>query len=100
MSFYTKLTNREEKLSRYKAQLEADQQEKNALSGRLAQLEALIPERENQVSALKNTLVFGSVQELEREIGRLTDEASAMEKTAADAVRKLTETEKQVQSTL
>ena len=92
------LKNREERLFRYKAQLDADQQEKNALSGRLAQLEALIPERENQVSALKNTLVFGSVQELEREIGRLTDEASAMEKTAADAVRKRTETEKQVQS--
>ena len=86
------------KLERFRAQMDLDRKELEDAEKRTAQLKILCEERENQAASMKKNLAFGSAEELEKEILRLTNEAKAMEQSAENATRKRAEAEKQAES--
>jgi len=92
------LTLLEGKLERFRTQADLDRKDMEAAQKHAAELITLCEERENQSSAMKQNLMFGSAEELEKEIRRLTDEAEAMERTAAETSRKREEADKQQES--
>lgn len=94
----SELTAADGKLERFRTQTDLDRKELDTAEKRIVQLKALCEERENQVSAMAKNLIFGSLDELEKEIQRLTDEAKSMESAAEQAVRARTDAEKQAES--
>lgn len=92
------LTPAEEKLERFRTQLNLDKSELENARTSLTQLTALCCEREKQAESMRQNLTFGSAVELEQEIRRLTGQAEDMEKTVKEAAQKRQDAEKFVES--
>ncbi len=88
----------EDKLERFRGQLKLDSDELENCRTNLTQLTVLCGEREKQAESMRQNLSFGSADELEREIHRLTDEAQSMEQIVKDTAQKRLDGEKSVES--